>query len=694
MGNPPRILIIDDVTGRKPRPGQKNYERMAMCTNFNLVDVTEEQDVHSLENSPLARAVFLRGQLPADADPKDLSLRNDLDGVITTVKAGVGSETRDPWAAVLLDIHFPIEADANHGDDGSRFGLTILKAIREIVDKDELPILMISREPEKDVVAACRRLKADGFISRNAEDDDVKKQFEELWKVKAIDCNDPGGVVGDSSKMKEVLEKARRAALTKSDVLLLGETGTGKGTIAKYIYDFRTSLQRDGQSKLPYVTRVIGQLPKEMLHKEMFGHERGAFTGAETGYQGIFEQANGGVLFLDEIGDVPKDMQQQLLKVVENKTVQRLAGTADISLDLQIVFATNKDLGEEVTEGRFREDLWYRLKSATIITISPLRERREDIPKIAEYWWKKICDEKCVYVDRDEGVLDLFADIEVPGNVRTIKELVNELVNYCMNFHYCDLEAARTVLARTDTVEPRLRGDEDRTAEFVLDGPITSETVTFRDAASVVDGFQIVKLADQLGFASGIKDDADDVMRMRRTVLAAGLFSAKHWQECGLQYGISKQHIKPKATCRGIDFGKFLSHIVKKSTAFLTHLSERQKSRDSRQEISPFVSGDELRGFGIAPTGRLTPQCWYNAIQRRPRKDDYHAFFKGVATEDPRPQAAFVVLDLLAAFNCKFDGKSAPHLRVVSEWWNGLSKEDRHRWVDMIDQGGSASHDS
>lgn len=229
-------------------------------------------------------------------------------------------------------------------------------------------------------------------------------------------------IVGASDVVARIQFAIRKAAASPSTVLVRGESGTGKGLVARIIHN--VSGRRNG----PFINFNCAALPETLAESELFGHERGAFTGADRRKPGRFELANGGTLFLDEIGKVGVAVQAKLLRVVEEKEFERVGGTQTIRTDVKIIAATNLDLEKAIAEGTFREDLFYRLNIIPI-HIPPLRERREDIPLLVEHFMKKICrDLGCDMRSLEPGVLDLFLQYDWPGNVRELEAVLHRAI--------------------------------------------------------------------------------------------------------------------------------------------------------------------------------------------------------------------------------------------------------------------------
>jgi two-component system NtrC family response regulator/two-component system response regulator HydG len=229
-------------------------------------------------------------------------------------------------------------------------------------------------------------------------------------------------IIGRSAPMERLFEQMKLVAPTRSTVLVIGESGTGKELVANALH--RASPRRDER----FLAINCGAIPSDILESELFGHERGAFTGAVARKIGKFEMAHRGTLFLDEISELYPELQVKLLRVLEERQVMRVGGGELIDVDFRLIAATNRDLEKEVSDGRFREDLYYRLKVVTL-RIPPLRERRADVPLLVEHYLRQACaehgkDEKTV----SPPAMEALAGYDWPGNVRELKNLVESLV--------------------------------------------------------------------------------------------------------------------------------------------------------------------------------------------------------------------------------------------------------------------------
>ncbi|MBW2734603.1 MAG: sigma 54-dependent Fis family transcriptional regulator [Deltaproteobacteria bacterium] len=230
-----------------------------------------------------------------------------------------------------------------------------------------------------------------------------------------------GGMVGLSAGMRSIFSLLQRVAPTDETILITGETGTGKELCARSIVD------RSRRAEGPFVVVDCGAIAPSLLESELFGHVRGAFTGALDGRQGAFERAHGGTIFLDEIGELPVEFQTRLLRAVENRSVRRVGGSEDIPLDIRIMAATNRCLEEEVNRGTFRPDLYYRL-SVVQIRLPPLRERPEDIELIARGMMAEIAPDLALEQAVDPAQLKKLMRYRWPGNVRELRNHLSRLV--------------------------------------------------------------------------------------------------------------------------------------------------------------------------------------------------------------------------------------------------------------------------
>jgi len=231
-----------------------------------------------------------------------------------------------------------------------------------------------------------------------------------------------GEMVGNDASMSAVFDRVKKAAPIDSVVLVLGESGTGKELVARAIH--QSGPRRQG----PFVKVNCGALPKDLVEGELFGHEKGAFTGAVKDKKGRFELADGGTIFLDEVGDLPLDAQVKLLRVLQEKEFERLGGEKTLQVDVRVIAATNRELKEMVAEGLFREDLYYRLEVIPI-TLPPLRKRKSDVPNLVEHFLRKKSTELGIKPKSvTDSALAMFKTYHWPGNVRELENLIERLL--------------------------------------------------------------------------------------------------------------------------------------------------------------------------------------------------------------------------------------------------------------------------
>ena len=232
-------------------------------------------------------------------------------------------------------------------------------------------------------------------------------------------------IVGSSQSLRKVLKAVDKVAGTDSTVLILGETGTGKELIARTIH------KRSPRSSRAFIRVNCAAIPSELIASELFGHEKGAFTGAFERRIGRFEAADGGTLFLDEIGDLPAETQVALLRVLQEREFERIGSTKPVQVDVRVLAATNRDLAADVDEGDFRQDLYYRL-NVFPVNVPPLRERIEDIPLLAQYLlerYAKKASKKITTIDR--LTLEMLQNYDWPGNVRELQNVIERGVILC-----------------------------------------------------------------------------------------------------------------------------------------------------------------------------------------------------------------------------------------------------------------------
>ncbi|OGU16915.1 MAG: two-component system response regulator [Geobacteraceae bacterium GWC2_53_11] len=312
-------------------------------------------------------------------------------------------------------------------------GLDLLDKVREM-NNDLLVVIMTAEASMKNAVEAMKRGAydyitkpfdldvIDAILEKVARARDIAGQVttlkQELKERYQVEKN----IVGNSSAMQEVYKTIGKVAVSDVTILIQGESGTGKELVARAVH---FNSERLGK---PFVAINCAAIPRDLLESELFGSEKGAFTGAAERKQGKFEQANHGTLFLDEIGDMPLDLQAKILRVLQEQEITRIGGNQNIPVDVRIVAATNQALVEKVRQKEFREDLYYRLNVVPIM-LAPLRERRDDIPDLANYFLSRSCTEMSVTPKRlTEDALALLKAYSWPGNVRELENAMKRAV--------------------------------------------------------------------------------------------------------------------------------------------------------------------------------------------------------------------------------------------------------------------------
>lgn len=302
---------------------------------------------------------------------------------------------------------------------------------RVVKDLPYIPVIIITAHGT--ITTAVKALKKGAFdyVTKPFDQDDLKNVISKAFKTRAINEDelipspadiDRYDIIGSSKPMLEVYDLIKKVAPTMTTVLITGETGTGKELIASAIH--RNSPQKDN----PFIKINCSAIAENLLESELFGFEKGAFTGAVNKKQGRFELAHKGTLFLDEIGDLPKDMQAKILRVIQEQKFERVGGLQTVKVDVRLVTATNKNLLQDVKDGNFREDLYYRL-NVLPIHLSPLRERREDIDPLTDYFIDKFNKKlKRNVTGIDPDVRKFFNNYTWPGNIRELENIIERLV--------------------------------------------------------------------------------------------------------------------------------------------------------------------------------------------------------------------------------------------------------------------------
>ena len=346
-----------------------------------------------------------------------LSLEGYLVETATNGEEGLDQIQQNIYDLVLLDLALP-----------GKNGLEILQLIREL--QPVLPVIMITAYGKVDNIVDAMRLGAQNFVQKPWDNDkllaDIRSAIgryhaeeENLQLKRALKQRYSfSNIVGKSEAMLRIFDLVAQVAPSRSTVLIQGESGTGKELIAKALH------ANSGRKDKPFVPVNTGAMPTDLLESTLFGHVKGAFTSAVSAKKGLFEVANGGTLFLDEIGTMGMDTQAKVLRVLQDKRFMQLGGIQEIQVDVRIIAATNVDLKQAVREGKFREDLFYRL-NVIAIDLPPLRSRREDIPLLTAHFLKHYTDENEL-PERTlaPDALRALVDYDWPGNVRELENAI------------------------------------------------------------------------------------------------------------------------------------------------------------------------------------------------------------------------------------------------------------------------------
>lgn len=298
--------------------------------------------------------------------------------------------------------------------------------------------------------------------------------------------------VGSSEKMKRVLQLVDRIASGRSSVLIVGESGTGKELVARAIHD------KSSRSNKPFVSINCAAIPENLIESELFGYMKGAFTGATTNKMGLFEAAHQGTLFLDEVGELPPSVQAKLLRVLQERALRRVGSTSSTPVDVRILSATNRNLEEEVRQGRFREDLYYRLNVISI-RVPPLRDRPEDIPALANHFLDRYAAEHGKKMDGiSEEAIQRMNAYSFPGNIRELENSIEQAVAF---------ETSKTI--GLDSLPEKVRGSGGRT-----DVPAKALPADGVDLEKVLDDYERNMIQEALRASGGIRTKAANLLRI------------------------------------------------------------------------------------------------------------------------------------------------------------------------------------
>lgn len=356
-----------------------------------------------------------------------------------------------PYDLILMDLRMP--------------GISGLDALTSILGYNPaIPILIMTAYSDVETAVSALKSGAYDYLTKPLDFDDLKLTLERaLDHANLKDENSslksrlavqpaPDSIIGKSEKMRRLVEMAQTIAPSEANVLITGESGTGKEVIAKLIH------ARSARAGGPYITVNCAALSESLLESELYGHEKGAFTGADKPREGRFLAADGGTIFLDEIGEIPVAMQAKLLRAIQEREIQRVGGDRPVRVDVRIVAATNRNLAEEVEAGRFRQDLFYRLNVVSL-DLPPLRERVDDVPALAAHFLREFAERNGKRVKGfTPGAMDKLLKYGWPGNVRELENVVERAVVLLVGEYVGERELPAALLSGSEEMGEGVRG--------------------------------------------------------------------------------------------------------------------------------------------------------------------------------------------------------------------------------------------
>ena len=375
-------------------------------------------------------------------------------------------------------------------------GMTLLK--RVVSSQPDVPVIIITAHGTVDTAVEALKLGAFDYVTKPFEQSEFKNVVNKAARTRELSQRDVSApasevgryrLIGQSGPMVDVYQVIEKVADTPSTVLLTGESGTGKELIARALHE--NSSRKDK----PFIRVNCAAIPGDLIESELFGYEKGAFTGAVTSKPGRFELAHDGTLFLDEIGEIPVNMQVKLLRAIQEQEFERVGGIKTISVDVRLVAATNRDLAEEIQAGRFREDLYYRL-NVVKVRLPPLRERKSDIPLLVDHFVKRYRERLKKDVEGvNEEAMQRFLAHPWPGNIRELENVIERCLLFTDGTHVeiGDLPDELRAGDRPHAEDP----PEQTTTTSSEETPGLKEAV--REATSRVERQLIVKALQQTG---------------------------------------------------------------------------------------------------------------------------------------------------------------------------------------------------
>jgi DNA-binding NtrC family response regulator len=413
-----------------------------------------------------------------------------------TAAAGLDLVRSMPFDAAIVDVMMP-------GMDG----ISALDEIKKI--DDDLPVLMITAFASVENAIAAMKRGAFDYITKPFKNDEVLVVLRNALAQRRLVAenralrqnlqahqNRFGEIIGRSSRMRQVFDLIIQAAPSRTTILVNGESGTGKELVARALH------QNSPRAERAFITVNSGNLPPDLLESNLFGHVKGAFTGAVYPKKGLFELADKGTIFFDEIGNIPLETQAKLLRVIQEREFMRLGGVETIKVDVRIIAATNVDLRRMMEEGKFREDLYYRLHVITV-QLPPLRERKDDIPLLVQHFLEKYgAENQKNGLELTPDALDLLYEYDWPGNVRELENVIERAA----------------VLSPGSRIDADLVPDHVRSSrrfqmpQFI----VPPEGISFRE---VITDFEKRLIESTLEAAGGVQKRAAELLHIKPTTL-------------------------------------------------------------------------------------------------------------------------------------------------------------------------------
>lgn len=429
----------------------------------------------------------------------DISMREFLEILLTNEGYQVSiAESGEQGCQMLKDHQFDLVITDIRMKDVD--GIDVLKKAKEV--SPETMVVMISAFATAETAVEAMREGAYDYIPKPFKVKEFKKIVKDTLKSKKStpisngkdqekDRYHFGCLIGESPQMRKVYDLIERVAQTKTNILISGESGTGKELVAKAIH--KQSPRKD----TPFVVINCAGIPENLIESELFGYKKGAFTGAAADKEGLFEAADGGTVFLDEVGELPPLIQVKLLRVIQERTFTAVGGTEEKKVDVRLISATNKNLEQEVIEKRFREDLYFRL-NVIHIKMPPLREREGDLPLLGQYFLEKYSKELSKDVQKISAyAMDILGQYSFPGNVRELENIIERSVA---------LETSNIVLPDSLTLShfrKEHHGDGRRRTD------LTSEGIDLNDVMAEIEKDYII---NAMKMAQGSKQKAAELL--------------------------------------------------------------------------------------------------------------------------------------------------------------------------------------